>query len=106
MRVPRLSALVRPCGVPGGGRRCSVLRWRPFGARAGTRAAQHRFDLIIEHGRVIDGTGAPWYAADIGIRAGRIAAIGRLGRAKAKQRIDARGRIVAPGSSTCSASPS
>ncbi len=46
---------------------------------------------------MVDGTGAPWYAADIGIRSGRIAAIGRLGRAKAKQRIDAANRIVAPG---------
>jgi N-acyl-D-aspartate/D-glutamate deacylase len=55
------------------------------------------FDLIIEHGRVIDGTGAPWYAADIGIRSGRIAAIGRLDQAAAKRRIDAGGRVVAPG---------
>jgi N-acyl-D-amino-acid deacylase len=55
------------------------------------------FDLIIEHGRVIDGTGAPWYAADIGIRSGRIAAIGRLDQASAKRRIDAGGRVVAPG---------
>jgi dihydroorotase/N-acyl-D-amino-acid deacylase len=55
------------------------------------------FDLIIEHGRVIDGTGAPWYAADIGIRGGRIAAIGRLDQASAKRRIDAGGRVVAPG---------
>src|SRR3984957_17377869 len=55
------------------------------------------FDLIIEHGHVIDGTGAPWYAADIGIRGGRIAAIGRLDQAAAKRRIDAAGRGVAPG---------
>ena len=55
------------------------------------------FDLIIEHGHVIDGTGAPWYAADVGIRAGRIAAIGRLDQAAAKRRIDAAGRVVAPG---------
>jgi len=55
------------------------------------------YDLIIEHGRVIDGTGAPWFAADVGIRAGRIAAIGRLDKAAAKQRIDAAGRVVAPG---------
>ena len=55
------------------------------------------FDLVIEHGRVIDGTGAPWYAADIGIRGGRIAAIGRLDQAPAKRRIDAGGRVVAPG---------
>ncbi len=55
------------------------------------------FDVIIEHGRVIDGTGAPWYAADVGIRAGRIAAIGRLEHASARRRIDAAGRVVAPG---------
>jgi hypothetical protein len=55
------------------------------------------YDLIIEHGRIVDGTGAPWIAADIGIRAGRIAAIGRLDKVAAKQRIDAAGRVVAPG---------
>jgi N-acyl-D-amino-acid deacylase len=55
------------------------------------------FDLIIEHGHVIDGTGAPWYAADVGIRGGRIAAIGRLDQVPAKRRIDAAGRVVAPG---------
>jgi dihydroorotase/N-acyl-D-amino-acid deacylase len=63
-------------------------------------AADHAlsaYDLIIEHGRIVDGTGAPWFTADIGIRAGRIAAIGRLDKAAAKQRIDAIGRVVAPG---------
>jgi dihydroorotase/N-acyl-D-amino-acid deacylase len=55
------------------------------------------YDLIIEHGRVVDGTGAPWFAADVGVRAGRITAIGRLDKATAKQRIDAVGRVVAPG---------
>jgi len=55
------------------------------------------YDLIIEHGRVVDGTGAPWFAADVGIRAGRIAAIGRLDKVTAKQRINAAGRLVAPG---------
>jgi N-acyl-D-amino-acid deacylase len=55
------------------------------------------YDLIIEHGRVIDGTGAPWYAADIGVRAGHIAAIGRLKNASATRRIDAAGKVVAPG---------
>ena len=55
------------------------------------------FDTVIVNGRVIDGTGSPWYAADIGIRDGRIAAIGRLAEAPAKLRIDAAGKIVAPG---------
>jgi N-acyl-D-amino-acid deacylase len=55
------------------------------------------YDLIIEHGRIVDGTGAPWYAADIGIRAGHIAAIGQLKSATATRRIDAAGQVVAPG---------
>jgi len=55
------------------------------------------YDLIIEHGRVVDGTGAPWFAADVGIRAGRIAAIGQLDKATANRRINAAGRVVAPG---------
>jgi dihydroorotase/N-acyl-D-amino-acid deacylase len=55
------------------------------------------YDVIIEHGHIVDGTGSPWYAADLGIRAGRIAAIGELTEAKARQRIDVRGLTVAPG---------
>jgi dihydroorotase/N-acyl-D-amino-acid deacylase len=59
--------------------------------------AQPPFDIVIANGRIVDGTGAPWYAADLGIRDGRIAAIGRLAGAAARQRIDAGGRVVAPG---------
>ena len=55
------------------------------------------FDLVIRNGRIIDGTGSPWYSGDLGIRGGRIAAIGRLDSAKAKQTVDARGQVVAPG---------
>lgn len=55
------------------------------------------FDTIISGGRIVDGTGAPSYHADVGIRAGRIAAIGNLAGSKAPQVIDARGKIVAPG---------
>ncbi len=56
-----------------------------------------QFDLLIRNGHIIDGTGSPWYSADIGIRAGRIAAIGHLGGAHATKTIDARGMVVAPG---------
>jgi dihydroorotase/N-acyl-D-amino-acid deacylase len=55
------------------------------------------FDIVIENGRVIDGTGSPWYSADVGIRGGRIAAIGRLAGTAAARRVDAQGKIVAPG---------
>src|ERR1700682_1028047 len=60
-------------------------------------AGEPPFDLIIAGGHVIDGTGSPWYMADVGIRDGRIAAIGRLDHAQAKRRIDAAGQVVAPG---------
>jgi N-acyl-D-amino-acid deacylase len=55
------------------------------------------FDTVIQHGRVIDGTGTPWFQADVGIRAGRIAAIGSLPHMSARRRVDARGLVVAPG---------
>jgi N-acyl-D-aspartate/D-glutamate deacylase len=55
------------------------------------------YDIVILHGHIIDGTGSPWYSGDIGIRDGKIAAIGNLSQAQAKQTIDANGRIVAPG---------
>jgi N-acyl-D-amino-acid deacylase len=55
------------------------------------------YNLIIRNGHIIDGTGSPWYSGDIGIRNGRIAAIGFLGPAAAKRTIDAHGMVVAPG---------
>ncbi|MDP8979136.1 MAG: D-aminoacylase [Acidobacteriota bacterium] len=55
------------------------------------------YDLIIRNGRVIDGTGSPWYSADIGVRGGRIASIGRLADSRANRVIDARGMVVTPG---------
>jgi len=60
-------------------------------------AAAPSYDLVVSGGRVIDGTGAPWVRADVGIRRDRIAAIGELSAAQAKRRIDARGLAVAPG---------
>ncbi len=55
------------------------------------------FDLVITHGHIIDGTGSPWYSGDVGIRDGRIAAIGNLMDAPRKRTIDAGGKVVAPG---------
>ncbi len=59
--------------------------------------ANNLYDIVIEHGHIVDGTGSPWYSGDIGIRQGRIAAIGNLSGAAAKRTIDARGMVVAPG---------
>ena len=55
------------------------------------------FDLIIEGGDVIDGTGAARVRADVGMKGANIAAIGDLSHEPAAERFDARGRIVAPG---------
>lgn len=60
-------------------------------------AADPPFDLILSHGHVVDGTGSPWYSGDVGIRGGRIAAIGNLAGARTKRRIDVHGKVVAPG---------
>jgi N-acyl-D-amino-acid deacylase len=55
------------------------------------------FDVVIVNGHIVDGTGSPWYSGQIGIRAGRIAAIGNLETAPRRQTIDANGKVVAPG---------
>ncbi len=55
------------------------------------------FDLVITHGHIIDGTGSPWYSGDVGIRDGKIAAIGNLSAEPRKRTIDAAGKVVAPG---------
>ena len=56
-----------------------------------------QFDLIIRNGHIIDGTGSPWYAGDVAVREGKIAAVGSLVGASARQTIDAAGKVVAPG---------
>ena len=55
------------------------------------------FDIVITNGHIVDGTGSPWYSGDLGIRDGRIAAIGSLSSAARKRTLDAAGRVVAPG---------
>jgi N-acyl-D-amino-acid deacylase len=55
------------------------------------------FDVVITNGHIIDGTGSPWYSADLGIRDGKIAAIGNLATLPRKRTLDAAGKIVAPG---------
>ncbi|MGO9128044.1 MAG: N-acyl-D-amino-acid deacylase family protein [Terriglobales bacterium] len=64
---------------------------------AQTPASRSAFDLVITNGHIIDGTGSPWYSGDIGIRDGKIAAIGNLSSAARTRTIDAQGKVVAPG---------
>lgn len=67
----------------------------------GTIAAQEAtapaFDVLVRNGRVVDGTGSPWFEADVGIVGDEIARIGDLDGARADRVIDAEGLVVAPG---------
>src|SRR5262245_13287016 len=54
-------------------------------------------DLLIRNGKIVDGTGNPSFHADLGIKAGKIAAVGTLTKQKAARTIDAKGLVVAPG---------
>ncbi|HUQ81835.1 MAG TPA: D-aminoacylase, partial [Gemmatimonadaceae bacterium] len=67
---------------------------------SGAPRPQAEFDVVLENGRVIDGTGAAWFLGDVAIAGDRIARVGAAGSLKrfpAKQRIDARGLVVSPG---------
>jgi dihydroorotase/N-acyl-D-amino-acid deacylase len=68
-----------------------------YDAPLDSQSAAGGYDLLIRNGHIIDGTGNPWYAADIAIQGERIAAIGDLHDVHAKREIDAQGRIVSPG---------
>jgi len=70
------------------------------GGIASGMAANGSYDVIIENGRIVDGTGAAWYYGDLALRGDRIAAIaprGTLRSARARERIDATGHVVSPG---------
>jgi N-acyl-D-amino-acid deacylase len=60
-------------------------------------ASPSKYELVIKNGRIVDGTGNPWFYADVGIIDGKIAKIGRIDTNEAAQVIDAQNLIVAPG---------
>jgi N-acyl-D-amino-acid deacylase len=64
---------------------------------AGAQPVNSRFDVVITGGRITDGTGSPWYYADLGIKDGSIVAIGKLDPNTAARHLDATGHVVAPG---------
>src|SRR5262249_7290811 len=66
-------------------------------ALAATCLSAQDFDLLIRNGRIADGTGNPTYTGDVGIKDGRVAAIGRLEGKSAARTIDAAGLTVTPG---------
>jgi N-acyl-D-aspartate/D-glutamate deacylase len=60
-------------------------------------AEEAAYDIVICNGKIVDGTGNPWFRGDVAIRGDRIVAVGRVPAAAAKREIDARGLVVAPG---------
>jgi N-acyl-D-aspartate/D-glutamate deacylase len=60
-------------------------------------AAEPEYDLVIRNGKIVDGTGNPWFQGDLALRGDRIVEVGREVRGAAKRTIDARGLVVAPG---------
>ena len=77
----------------------SVVLFGVLAALAQTAPAHdaRALDMVITNGRIIDGTGSPWYSGDVGIRDGRVAAIGNLAATTRARTIDAKGMVVAPG---------
>ena len=55
------------------------------------------YDLVIRNGRVVDGTGNPWFYGDVAVRGDRIVAVGRVPKGSARRTLDARGLVVCPG---------
>jgi N-acyl-D-amino-acid deacylase len=63
----------------------------------GLHAAEPAYDLLIRHGKIVDGSGNPWFYGDVAIRGDRLVAVGRIPEGTARREIEARGLIVAPG---------
>ena len=63
----------------------------------GQAADDPMYDLVIRGGRIVDGSGNPWFIGDVAVRGDRIESVGRAISGKAKREIDARGLVVAPG---------
>ncbi|QDT10172.1 serine hydrolase [Planctomycetes bacterium K23_9] len=74
-----------------------ILIFIVYGSSACHVHAADQLDVVIRNGRIVDGSGAPWYVADIGINDGLIVQIGRIADKEGKQVIDATGQVVAPG---------
>ena len=75
----------------------SFLTLLAFGIFQPARAAPDTYHIVIEGGKIIDGTGGPWYYGDVGIKNGRIKKIGDLKNSPTVKRIHARGLVIAPG---------
>jgi N-acyl-D-amino-acid deacylase len=68
-----------------------------FAISNSARSDEPEYDLVIRHGRIVDGSGNPWFSGDVAVRGERIVAVGRVPAGAAKREIDAKGLVVAPG---------
>ena len=78
-------------------RAAAVSAAAAYGCQAGEQATSDPHDLVLRNGRVLDGTGSPWFKADIALKGGRISKVGRVDRARAQRVIDVDGLFVSPG---------
>src|SRR5438876_4873280 len=84
--LSRVSHLLSPLSI------AAVLVYTGSG-----RSADPPCDLLIRNGKIVDGSGNPWFRGDVAVRNGRIVAVGRVPPGPAKREIDANGLIIAPG---------
>src|SRR6185437_1589528 len=68
-----------------------------LGAARGVFADKPVYDLVIRHGKIVDGSGNPWFYGDVAIRGNRLVAVGRVPAGTARREINAKGLVVAPG---------
>ncbi|MDH3223413.1 MAG: D-aminoacylase [Gemmatimonadota bacterium] len=75
-----------------------ALAWAPFALTfAGPAPAQEPYDLVLRNGRIVDGTGSPWYRGEVAIRDGVIVAVAPRIAAPGQREIDVADRVIAPG---------
>ena len=65
--------------------------------QVGAKSSPAAYDLVITNARVVDGSGNPWFRADVAVKEGRIQKIGRVASSEGRQNIDAKGQVLAPG---------
>jgi N-acyl-D-amino-acid deacylase len=76
---------------------CTGAPSTPPVAGPAPREGEAPYDLLIRNGMIVDGTGSPWFRGDVAVRGDRIAAVGLLRTAQARDTLDATGLVVSPG---------
>jgi N-acyl-D-amino-acid deacylase len=81
---------------------CKVIKWLAvaltvLSSAAPLQSQERAYDFILRGGKIVDGTGNPWFYGDVAVHGGKIVAVGRVPAGKATREIDAAGLIVAPG---------